>query len=155
MLKCLIFNCLNRPFLNSLQWPRNNGSKSRLEWRFSNIYCILSTPTSTWNHCFVVTEPNSGKVYYNDIYVTSLFRKVFVWVGTDTVLAYAATLTWLPIVFVRVFQSQRASLHTIIVKYSTITDWPIVFHSYENGDCDGVIAKRTVTIYRPKLGQTN
>jgi hypothetical protein len=27
------------------------------------MYCILSTPTSTWNHCFVVTEANSGKVY--------------------------------------------------------------------------------------------
>jgi hypothetical protein len=26
---------------------------------FSYIYCILSSPTSTWNHCFAVTEANS------------------------------------------------------------------------------------------------
>jgi hypothetical protein len=56
-------NTYNRPFPNSLQWPRNNGSKSRLDLMFSYIYCILSGSTSTWNHCFAVTEVNSGKVY--------------------------------------------------------------------------------------------
>jgi hypothetical protein len=45
-----IFSRAINLFPNSLQWPWYNGSKSRLEWMFSYVYCILSTPTSTWNH---------------------------------------------------------------------------------------------------------
>jgi hypothetical protein len=33
-------------------------------WCFSYIYCILSSSTSNCNHCFVVTEANSGMVYW-------------------------------------------------------------------------------------------
>jgi hypothetical protein len=36
-----------------------------------------STPTSTWNHCFVVTEANSGKVYcYADVHKCRFTYKV-------------------------------------------------------------------------------
>jgi hypothetical protein len=58
---------LNRPFPNSLQWPRNNGSKLRLNLIIFSKCMKTSSPTSTWNHCFVVTEAKSGKVYFKGI----------------------------------------------------------------------------------------
>lgn len=52
------FSDSNRPFSNLLGWSPNNGSKSRL-----NLIFYLSRPTSIWNHCFMIIQANSGKVY--------------------------------------------------------------------------------------------
>ena len=41
----------------------NNGLKSRLDMKDKSKYITISLPTSTWSHCFVGIEANSGSVY--------------------------------------------------------------------------------------------
>jgi hypothetical protein len=61
----------NWPFPNLLQWPRNNGSKSRLDLIKYSKCMKTSSPSSTWNYCFMVTETNSGKVYCQFVWFIS------------------------------------------------------------------------------------